>query len=67
MKVINGEISWILLWRYSVQWIQYMNRWKRIQAMYQIYTYGPIIHNEEVVKDLEQKGVNVLHSRRRAG
>ena len=21
-----------------------------------IYTYGPIIHNEEVVKDLEQKG-----------
>ena len=25
-----------------------------------IYTYGPIIHNEEVVKDLEQKGVEVL-------
>ena len=25
-----------------------------------IYTYGPIIHNEEVVKDLEQKGVTVL-------
>ncbi len=23
----------------------------------QIYTYGPIIHNEEVVKDLEKKGV----------
>ena len=22
-----------------------------------IYTYGPIIHNEEVVKDLEKKGV----------
>lgn len=27
-----------------------------------IYTYGPIIHNEEVVKDLEEKGVRVLHS-----
>lgn len=27
-----------------------------------IYTYGPIIHNEQVVKDLEQKGVKVLHS-----
>ena len=27
-----------------------------------IYTYGPIIHNEEVVKDLEQKGVIVLRS-----
>ncbi len=27
-----------------------------------IYTFGPIIHNEEVVKDLEQKGVGVLHS-----
>ena len=25
-----------------------------------IYTYGPIIHNEEVVKDLEEKGVRVL-------
>ena len=22
-----------------------------------IYTFGPIIHNEEVVKDLEEKGV----------
>ena len=29
----------------------------------QIYTYGPIIHNEEVVKDLEQKGVRVLDSK----
>ena len=27
-----------------------------------IYTYGPIIHNEEVVKDLEEKGVVVLES-----
>ena len=25
-----------------------------------IYTYGPIIHNEEVVKDLEHKGVQVI-------
>ena len=28
-----------------------------------IYTYGPIIHNEEVVKDLEKKGVQVLVSK----
>ena len=28
-----------------------------------IYTYGPIIHNEEVVKDLEKKGVKVLESK----
>ena len=28
-----------------------------------IYTYGPIIHNEEVVKDLESKGVRVLHDK----
>ena len=27
-----------------------------------IYTYGPIIHNEEVVKDLEEKGVFVIDS-----
>ena len=28
-----------------------------------IYTFGPIIHNEEVVKDLEKKGVAVIESR----
>lgn len=27
-----------------------------------VYTYGPIIHNEEVVKDLENKGVKVINS-----
>lgn len=26
-----------------------------------IYTYGPIIHNEEVVRDLEEKGVRVIN------
>ncbi len=25
-----------------------------------VYTYGPIIHNEQVVKELEQKGVEVI-------
>ena len=25
-----------------------------------VYTYGPIIHNEEVVRDLEEKGVKVI-------
>ena len=28
-----------------------------------IYTYGPIIHNEQVVKDLEEKGVEVIESK----
>ncbi|MGI6019612.1 MAG: 4-hydroxy-3-methylbut-2-enyl diphosphate reductase [Marvinbryantia sp.] len=28
-----------------------------------IYTYGPIIHNEEVVRDLQEKGVMVLNTR----
>ena len=27
-----------------------------------LYTYGPIIHNEEVVHDLERKGVQVIYS-----
>ncbi len=27
-----------------------------------IYTYGPIIHNDEVVKDMREKGVEVIHS-----
>ena len=44
---------------------------KAVEAVYQhlsylehpaIYTYGPLIHNEEVVRDLEAKGVLVLHS-----
>ena len=44
---------------------------KAVEAVYQkledpfvhsaIYTYGPLIHNEEVVCDLEKKGVKVLH------
>lgn len=28
----------------------------------QIYTYGPIIHNEEVIKDMEKHGVHVLRT-----
>lgn len=27
-----------------------------------VYTYGPIIHNDEVVKDLSEKGVQVIHN-----
>ncbi len=34
--------------------------YEQIQTDKKIYTYGPIIHNEEVVKDLEEKGVSVL-------
>lgn len=32
------------------------------QKEQQVYTYGPIIHNEEVVKDLEEKGVKVINN-----
>ncbi len=28
----------------------------------EVYTFGPIIHNEEVVKDLKDKGINVINS-----
>ena len=28
----------------------------------QIYTYGPIIHNDEVIKDMKAHGVEVLHT-----
>ena len=27
-----------------------------------IYTYGPVIHNEEVIKRLEDKGVKILNN-----
>lgn len=32
-----------------------------------IYTFGPIIHNEEVVSDLQRRGVRVLDSLAAAG
>ena len=34
--------------------------YEQIQKEQKIYTYGPIIHNEEVVKDLEKHGVQVI-------
>ena len=37
--------------------------YEQIETGKTIYTYGPIIHNEEVVKDLEQKGVKVIETR----
>jgi 4-hydroxy-3-methylbut-2-enyl diphosphate reductase len=33
----------------------------QIESGDKIYTYGPIIHNEEVVRDLENKGVTVIN------
>ena len=32
------------------------------QSQEEVYTYGPIIHNEEVVTDLEKRGVHVLET-----
>ena len=37
--------------------------YEQIETGKTIYTYGPIIHNEEVVKDLEQKGVRVIETK----
>ena len=34
--------------------------YQQVKCGGQIYTYGPIIHNEAVVQDLEEKGVRVL-------
>lgn len=34
--------------------------YEQISEKKEIYTYGPIIHNEEVVKDLEMKGVRMI-------
>ena len=40
---------------------------RAVQSVYEklktgrpIYTYGPIVHNEEVVRELEEKGVKVI-------
>ncbi len=37
--------------------------YEQVEKGGKIYTYGPIIHNEEVVKDLEKKGVVVINSK----
>ena len=36
--------------------------YEQINTGKKIYTYGPIIHNESVVEDLEKKGVTVIDS-----
>ena len=33
---------------------------KQVQAGKKVYTYGPIIHNEEVIDDLAKKGVEIV-------
>lgn len=37
--------------------------YEQIDTGKKIYTYGPIIHNEEVVSDLEKRGVKVVASK----
>ena len=37
--------------------------YEQIETGKTIYTYGPIIHNEEVVRDLEEKGVQVIEDK----
>ncbi|MDE7285658.1 MAG: 4-hydroxy-3-methylbut-2-enyl diphosphate reductase, partial [Lachnospiraceae bacterium] len=39
----------------------------QIHAHKKIYTYGPIIHNEEVVRDLESRGVMVIEGEEALG
>ena len=41
--------------------------YERILEKEPLYTFGPIIHNEEVVRDLEEKGVQVLWIERCSG
>ena len=38
------------------------NVYKQLDTHKKIYTYGPIIHNEQVVGDLEKRGVTVIES-----
>ena len=37
--------------------------YEQVETGKTIYTYGPIVHNEEVVKDLEEKGVRVIENK----
>lgn len=37
--------------------------YEQIQQNQTVYTFGPIIHNEEVVSDLQKRGVKVVHTK----
>jgi len=37
--------------------------YEQVETGKTIYTYGPVIHNEEVVNELEQKGITVINSK----
>ena len=37
--------------------------YEQIETGKAVHTYGPIVHNGEVVKDLEEKGVKVIENR----
>ena len=37
--------------------------YEQVETGKTVHTYGPIVHNEEVVKDLEEKGVKVIGNR----
>ena len=39
----------------------------RLHQDQEIYTYGPIIHNEEVIKDLAGQGVKIIHNEEELG
>ena len=41
--------------------------YEQIKTGKTIYTYGPIVHNEEVVRELEELGVKVLESKEEQG
>ena len=36
--------------------------YEQVKSGKTIYTYGPIVHNEEVVRELTEKGVRVLEN-----
>ena len=38
--------------------------YEQLESGKKIYTYGPIIHNEEVVRDLESRGVSVIRMKK---
>jgi 4-hydroxy-3-methylbut-2-enyl diphosphate reductase len=43
---------------------QAMNKvYEQLENGKTIYTYGAIVHNEEVLKELEEKGVRILHNK----
>ena len=62
MEVVRAESAGFCFGVEKAMEKAYQQIEKKTKTGEKIYTFGPLIHNEEVVKELKQKGVQVIDS-----